>query len=45
VRDALDMQRAIAPLIKPEGAIEVDTTGLQKHETMESILELLKGGG
>jgi len=45
VRDARDMQRAIAPLIKPEGAIEVDTTGLQKHETMESILELLKGGG
>ncbi len=41
-RDARDSNRVIAPLIKPKGAIEIDTTGLSKQETMQKFLDYLQ---
>ncbi len=40
-RDRLDSQREESPLVKPEGAIEVDTTNMTIDEQVETILELV----
>ncbi|MFA1820694.1 (d)CMP kinase [Virgibacillus oceani] len=39
-RDQLDSERLTAPLIKAEGAIEIDTTLLSIHEVAEKILSI-----
>ncbi|HEX5528712.1 MAG TPA: (d)CMP kinase [Methylomirabilota bacterium] len=36
-RDRQDMERALAPLVKPEGAVVVDTTGLGIAEVVETL--------
>lgn len=40
-RDARDRTRAASPLVKPAGAIEIDTTDLTVEEVMGRILEAL----
>jgi cytidylate kinase len=42
-RDQSDSQRAVAPLVKPEGAIEIDTTRLSIHEVIELLLKYISG--
>jgi cytidylate kinase len=39
-RDQLDSERKTAPLIKAEGAIEIDTTSLSINEVAEKILSI-----
>ncbi|WP_164218983.1 (d)CMP kinase [Virgibacillus sp. YIM 98842] len=39
-RDQLDSERKTAPLIKAEGAIEIDTTSLNINEVAEKILKI-----
>ncbi|MCH8569140.1 MAG: (d)CMP kinase [Balneolales bacterium] len=41
-RDEADSSRATAPLIKPEGAINIDTTGLSFDEQVEKIEQILR---
>ena len=41
-RDKLDSQREESPLIKPEGAHEIDTTNLTIDEQVEKIVKLAK---
>lgn len=41
LRDKLDSERAASPLIKPEGAVEIDTTHLTINEQVEKILDLV----
>lgn len=41
LRDKLDSERAASPLIKPEGAVEIDTTNLTIDEQVNTILELV----
>jgi cytidylate kinase len=36
-RDRLDMERALAPLVKPEGAVLVDTTGCGVAEVVDRL--------
>jgi small subunit ribosomal protein S1 len=43
-RDYLDSTRAVAPLVKAEGAIEIDTTHLSIQQQVEHILHAVKGG-
>lgn len=38
-RDARDTSRAIAPLIRAEGAVEIDTTNLSEKETIQRMLK------
>ena len=38
-RDERDRNRAIAPLVVPQGAIVIDTSDLSKEETIEKIVE------
>jgi cytidylate kinase len=38
-RDARDRNRAASPLVRPTGAIEIDTTALTVEEVMRRILE------
>lgn len=38
-RDRLDSQRATSPLVKPEGAVEIDTSDLTIDEALEKMLE------
>ncbi len=40
-RDRRDSERKINPLVKPEGAIEIDTTNLTIEEEIEKVIELI----
>lgn len=40
-RDRLDSQRATSPLVKPEGAVEMDTSDLTIDAAMEKMLETI----
>ncbi len=41
-RDERDQGRAVAPLMKPEGAIEIDTSYIGIEEVLEKLLEGIK---
>ena len=41
-RDRQDMERALAPLVKPEGAVVVDTTGLGVAEVVDTLLRVVE---
>jgi cytidylate kinase len=41
-RDRQDMERALAPLVKPEGAVVVDTTGLGVAEVVDGLLRVVE---
>jgi cytidylate kinase len=41
-RDRQDMERALAPLVKPEGAVVVDTTGLEVTEVVDGLLRVVE---
>lgn len=41
-RDKLDSSREIAPLVKAEDAIEIDSSNLSVEEVVEKILEIVK---
>ncbi|MGH7316528.1 MAG: (d)CMP kinase [Candidatus Rokuibacteriota bacterium] len=41
-RDRQDMERALAPLVKPEGAVVVDTTGRGVAEVVDGLLRLIE---
>lgn len=43
-RDALDAGRAVAPLVKPEGAVEIDSTGKTPEEVIEEIVAVVRRG-
>jgi len=38
-RDRTDSTRSVAPLVKPEGAVVIDSTGLTVDEVVDRILE------
>lgn len=40
-RDRQDMERALAPLVKPEGAVVVDTTGRGITEVVDTLLRVV----
>lgn len=42
-RDKLDSEREVSPLIKPEGAVEIDTTHCTIDDQVQRILELVDG--
>lgn len=42
-RDKLDSEREVSPLIKPEGAVEIDTTHCTIDDQVRRILELVDG--
>lgn len=44
-RDRQDMERPLAPLVKPEGAVVVDTTGLGAEEVVETLLRVVEQAG
>lgn len=41
-RDRQDMERALAPLVKPEGAVVVDTTGRGITEVVDTLLRVVE---
>ena len=41
-RDRQDMERVLAPLVKPEGAVVVDTTGLGITEVVDTLLRVVE---
>jgi cytidylate kinase len=41
-RDRQDMGRALAPLVKPAGAVIVDATGLEPDDVVERMLEAVE---
>ena len=41
-RDEQDSERDISPLRKPEGAVEIDTTGLAFEEQVEAIVDRVR---
>jgi CMP/dCMP kinase len=41
-RDRQDMERALAPLVKPEGAVVIDTTGLGVAEVVDTLLRVVE---
>lgn len=41
-RDKMDQERSIAPLIKADDAIEIDTSHLQPDEVVEVIINIIK---
>jgi len=41
-RDRQDMERALAPLVKPAGAVVVDTTGLGVAEVVDGLLRVVE---
>ena len=43
LRDKMDSEREISPLVKAEDAIEFDTTSLTKEEVIEKLLEIIHG--
>ena len=44
-RDREDMRRELAPLVKPEGAVVVDTTGLTPDEVVDVMLRAVEQAG
>ena len=42
VRDGLDMKRDHGPLVKPEGAIEIDTTNIDAEGVVQKMLDNIK---
>ncbi|MDH5510949.1 MAG: (d)CMP kinase [Nitrospinota bacterium] len=44
-RDQMDSQRATSPLVKPEGAVEIDTSQLDIDEVLERMLLLIVSDG
>lgn len=42
-RDTLDSEREVSPLIKPDGAVEIDTTHCTIDDQVQRILELVDG--
>jgi cytidylate kinase len=42
LRDAQDMDREHSPLVRADGAVELDTTGLSVDEVVERIVELVE---
>ena len=42
-RDRADSERDIAPLVRPEGAISVDTTGKTVEEVVETLWKRTSG--
>jgi cytidylate kinase len=44
-RDAVDSERAVAPLRRPDGALEVDTTGLSFEEQVDRIVSAARALG
>jgi cytidylate kinase len=41
-RDRQDMERTLAPLVKPEGAVVVDTTGLGIADVVDTLLRVVE---
>lgn len=41
-RDRFDSERKESPLVKPDGAVELDTTNLSINEQVQSILKLVR---
>jgi cytidylate kinase len=41
-RDRQDMERALAPLMKPAGAVVVDTTGLGVADVVDGLLRVIE---
>jgi len=41
-RDKLDSSREIAPLVKAEDAIEIDSSNLSVEDVVQKILEIIK---
>ena len=41
-RDRQDMERELAPLRKPEGAVTVDSTSLSPEAVVQRILEVVE---
>lgn len=41
-RDRQDMERALAPLVRPEGAVVVDTTGRGVAEVVDGLLRVIE---
>jgi cytidylate kinase len=41
-RDRQDMERVLAPLVKPEGAVVVDTTGRAVAEVVDGLLRMIE---
>jgi cytidylate kinase len=41
-RDRQDMERTLAPLVKPEGAVVVDTTGRSITEVVDALLQVIE---
>ena len=41
-RDRQDRERTLAPLVKPEGAVVVDTTGLGISEVVDTLLRVVE---
>lgn len=41
-RDAQDQGRALAPLVKPEGAVVIDTTNLDPEQVVERMLQAIE---
>jgi cytidylate kinase len=42
LRDRQDMEREVAPLTKPEGAVTVDSTSLSPEAVVQRILEVVE---
>ena len=41
-RDNRDTGREFAPLVRAEGAVEIDTTQMTKEETVDKVIEIIK---
>jgi cytidylate kinase len=41
-RDASDQSRADSPLVQPDGAVTVDTTGLDIDQVLEQIVTMVE---
>ena len=44
-RDQLDRSRTDAPLVKPDGAIEIDTDHLSLEDVVDRILDRIRDHG
>jgi CMP/dCMP kinase len=44
-RDRIDSSRAVAPLVRAEDAVEIDTTGLDFREQVEAVVRLARARG
>ncbi len=43
-RDGRDRNRPVAPLIRPQGSIVIDTTDMDIEQTTEALLKYIRGG-